>query len=599
MLFENLSFLILPNVNASSTQFRCKLIKENGGTIIHTIDEINNNQIVVLIVDSFLNIRKDGIKDIVLFTKEISFDLDIVFNKINEYQLYCFELSRVSRWLSESIVPTDDIGQRIHFKQNMVTVNDADDDDDGTSNGIKQTDLSLLCEPKKEMNNNDKKINFEGELIMDERSSLSKSTIIKRNLEGQKKVGSKNSVELTSILTTPDNTEIIRALEYLVKKHKTEGNNFKSRNYEVAKKVIEKCNFKIVSGKQAERRLPHIGNRIGKLIQRVINTGRLPGEEIETNQEQALIYFQNCHGVGPSTAKKWAMLKMTSFKDVLIKLPEDFITGWPLLFGWKYYEDWSIQISRQETELHFKKIKEYLFKIDEKCHVEIQGSYNRGKESSGDIDLLFYREDCNNIEVIVSILQELIIQLHREGYIKCILQLQPQIYDEFEADLQKVFKTANLKLPGKDNMISKKLVQTFYLGGKLNKSVFNLTTKEREIILQKSSRYKLKNVDSFMSGSAKTDANNYCRRLDFFTCKWSELGAARLQWTGSAEFNRWIRLEAIKKGYRLTQHGLFQGENLVESFDEKRIFKLLDIPYVAYEQREQGLWEKRSDSNDK
>ncbi|KAK5781046.1 hypothetical protein RI543_001434 [Arxiozyma heterogenica] len=72
----------------------------------------------------------------------------------------------------------------------------------------------------------------------------------------------------------------------------------------------------------------------------------------------------------------------------------------------------------------------------------------------------------------------------------------------------------------------------------------------------------------------RTGTTNYCRRLDFFSCRWSELGAARLQWTGSAEFNRWIRLEAIKKGYKLTQHGLFYRGKMIESFDEERIFKL-------------------------
>lgn len=589
MLFEKLSFVILPNINASSTQFRCKLIEENGGAIIHSIDEVNDNQIVVLIVDSFLNTQKDGIKDMVLFIKESSFDLNALSNKINEFQLYCFECSQVSRWLSENIVPINDIQQRLHFKQQTIGVYD----EDKISNDNKQADLNLDYKQNQEDNDNHKKIRFGRACSMDEQLSLNNSTTIGKGPGDQNEVSEEKDVELAPIKDIQDNIEIIRALGYLAKKYKIEGNNFKSSNYSLAKEIIEKCNFKIISGKQAEKQLPHIGPRIGNLIQRIITTGSLPEEEIEISREQILTYFQNCYEVGPSTAKRWALLRMNSFKDVLIKSPQDFITGWPLLYGWKYYEEWSVPILRRETVIHFNKIRKCLSKIDKRCCVEIQGSYNRGKESSGDIDLLFYRENCDDIRITISILQELIIQLHREAYIKCILQLPSQLYEEFKDDLEQTLKKAVLKLPKKSHMVNKKLVQTFYLGVTLDRSEFKLTTRERETILQKSSCCKLKNVDSFMSGNDKSGIKNYCRRLDFFSCRWSELGAARLQWTGSAEFNRWIRLEAIKKGYRLTQYGLFRSGKMTESFDEKRIFKLLDIPYIDYEKRERSLWEKK------
>ncbi|KAK5960540.1 DNA-directed DNA polymerase IV PWA37_001963 [Arxiozyma heterogenica] len=585
MLFEKLGFVILPNINASSTQFRCKLIEENGGTIVHSMDDVNNNQIVVLIVDSFLNSQKDGINDMVLFVKESSFDLNVLFNKIDEFHLFFFKCSQVGRWLSKHIVPINDIQQRLHFTKEMIEVYNEDE----RSNFNEQVYLNL--DRKQNQENN-------GNCNIDEQLSVDKSITIGSVPGNQDEENDKKDVEKTPRKETQNNSEIIKALEYLAERHKIEGNHFKSSNYSVAKKVIEKCNFKIVSGKQAERQLPHIGPRIGNLIQRIVTTGSLPGEEIEISHQQILTYFQNCHGVGPSMAKRWALLRMNSFKDVLIKLSQDFITEWPLLYGWKYYEEWSMQILRRETAIHFNKIKECLSKIDERCHVEIQGSYNRGMESSGDIDLLFYREDCDDIKIIVSVLQELIIQLHREGYIKCILQLSTQLYDEFKNDFNEIFKKVDLKLPKKCHMVSHKFSRIYYLGVILQRSEFELTIRERETILQKSSSSKLKDVDLFMSGSDRTGTTNYCRRLDFFSCRWSELGAARLQWTGSAEFNRWIRLEAIKKGYKLTQHGLFYRGKMIESFDEERIFKLLDIPYIDYEKRERGLWERKTKRKD-
>lgn len=35
---------------------------------------------------------------------------------------------------------------------------------------------------------------------------------------------------------------------------------------------------------------------------------------------------------------------------------------------------------------------------------------------------------------------------------------------------------------------------------------------------------------------------NYCRRLDFFCCKWDEFGVGRIYYIGFKEYNRWIRI---------------------------------------------------------
>ncbi|CAI4927156.1 CRE_HP_G0020910.mRNA.1.CDS.1 [Saccharomyces cerevisiae] len=58
-------------------------------------------------------------------------------------------------------------------------------------------------------------------------------------------------------------------------------------------------------------------------------------------------------------------------------------------------------------------------------------------------------------------------------------------------------------------------------------------------------------------------------------------------------YNRWIRILAKQKGFKLTQHGLFRNNILLESFNERRIFELLNLKYAELEHRNIG-WEKKN-----
>lgn len=578
MLFKNIKFLILPNLNASSTQFRAKLLENNGGTIIDSLGEIDKNTIV-LIVDSFVNDNEDGITEFSLFEKESIYDLDAVYDNVVEQQLACYRISTVSKWLSSKIVPQDDNKDRIKFANEHKESDIVDVDVMGST---PPENIALTSD--EERTTDDEVSDF----------TVGHDTI----LQSDTKEGStelflgENEKYVSFDGGASDNKLLIDILKTLSKKYKVKGDTFRARGYDLAKSSIEKCNFRITSGEQAQKELANIGPSIGSKIQTILDTGTLPGVEVVSNMEQTLSYFQNCHGVGPFTAKRWAILKMDSFYDILTKMPEEFVSEWPSLYGWEYYEDWSKRILRRESEAHLNKVMQYLHRVDPKCSVEIHGSYNRGKDSSGDIDLLFYKEGCDNMDEISSILQELVIRLYTDGYIRCILQLNPTLYDIYEDNVKDVFKRCNLAFPGKSSIVTSKSIRKYYLGVTLGRSEFKLTSQEEEYVSKGTQINKLRPDDEYMSLSVTKPNANPCRRLDFFTCKWSQLGAGRMQWTGSAEFNRWIRLRATGMGYKLSQHGLFKGEDLVESFDERKIFAVLNVPYIDYAEREQGLWEK-------
>jgi DNA polymerase beta len=58
------------------------------------------------------------------------------------------------------------------------------------------------------------------------------------------------------------------------------------------------------------------------------------------------------------------------------------------MMGFKYYEDLKERIPRKEIDDAKKKISKILKKIDKDCIFEICGSYRRGQETSGDMDVI-------------------------------------------------------------------------------------------------------------------------------------------------------------------------------------------------------------------
>lgn len=73
-------------------------------------------------------------------------------------------------------------------------------------------------------------------------------------------------------------------------------------------------------------------------------------------------------------------------------------------------------------------------------------------------------------------------------------------------------------------------------------------------------------------------------RVDVRLVKQDQWGAALMYFTGSKEHNIAIRKVAIKKGWKLNEYGLFDGDTVVASKEEKDIYDALDLRF--YEPRE-------------
>ena len=80
-------------------------------------------------------------------------------------------------------------------------------------------------------------------------------------------------------------------------------------------------------------------------------------------------------------------------------------------------------------------------------------------------------------------------------------------------------------------------------------------------------------------------------RLDIEFVKKEEWGSSLLYFTGSKEFNVYMRAEARRKGMLLNEHGLFKTKDteldkkIEEAPTEKRIFELIGLKYIPPERR--------------
>jgi DNA polymerase/3'-5' exonuclease PolX len=71
-----------------------------------------------------------------------------------------------------------------------------------------------------------------------------------------------------------------------------------------------------------------------------------------------------------------------------------------------------------------------------------------------------------------------------------------------------------------------------------------------------------------------------CRRIDIRWINYESFGPGLLYFTGSQEFNIWMRNYAIAKGFSLSEYGLKEDKETHEASDEQYIFDLMAITYI-------------------
>jgi len=147
-------------------------------------------------------------------------------------------------------------------------------------------------------------------------------------------------------------------------------------------------------------------SKIRMKVAEVFATGSLASAEVlkADPTKDILELFQGIYGVGPVRAKEFVELGMNSLED-LRKYPE--LLNAKQAIGLTYYEAIQKRIPRTEMVAHESLL---LSSLPPGVVGSLAGSYRRGKESSGDVDLLLRSDDA-------SVLDQVVTRLTATGYL--------------------------------------------------------------------------------------------------------------------------------------------------------------------------------------
>ena len=87
-------------------------------------------------------------------------------------------------------------------------------------------------------------------------------------------------------------------------------------------------------------------------------------------------------------------------------------------------------------------------------------------------------------------------------------------------------------------------------------------------------------------GSAMISTPQGERQVDLRIVDESEYGAALQYFTGSKAHNIKLRSMARERGLKISEYGVFKGEKKIAGYDEKEVYKTLDLPLIPPELRE-------------
>ena len=373
--------------------------------------------------------------------------------------------------------------------------------------------LSVQVQPSPEMNRKGENIN-----ALADDSKLRKDLLRNRDKFSFSKERTNHNEHITSVL------------EILMNNYAMLRDKGRSMAYRFAIVSLQSYPEKITCAEQVQN-LQKVGSKIKKKIAEILETGTL--KRVKAMDEQgrlkSLKEFNKIWGIGATTAEKLYSLGYRSIQDLRANIPS--ILNENQRIGLELYEDFAERIPRQEVS-HISDIvtscaKELL--PDKEITANTCGSYRRGKETAGDVDVLITFDGSEKYQ---GYLTRLVDVLKEKGLIThtLVLSEEPKKHESFTFE-------GVARLPG-----------------------------------------------------------GLHRRLDIKVYPRKYYAWALMHFTGSANFNRSIRLFAKTKGLKLTDEGIFPairkngethcGASLIACYTEEDIFRLFDMPYKPPEQRD-------------
>ncbi|XP_043938911.1 DNA polymerase beta isoform X1 [Protopterus annectens] len=187
--------------------------------------------------------------------------------------------------------------------------------------------------------------------------------------------------------------------------------------YRKAASVIAKYPTKIKSGAEAKK-LDGVGTKIADKIDEFLTTGKLKKlEKIRQDDASTSINFlTRVTGIGPAAARKLFDEGIRTIED--LKKNESKLNHHQKI-GLKYFEEFEQRIPRDELEKMEKIVLKTVKKIDRRYIATVCGSYRRGADSSGDMDILLTHPSytSESSELKKQFLHQVVEELESIGFI--------------------------------------------------------------------------------------------------------------------------------------------------------------------------------------
>jgi DNA polymerase/3'-5' exonuclease PolX len=302
------------------------------------------------------------------------------------------------------------------------------------------------------------------------------------------------------------NDALVAAFGKMQQHYEKLGDEWRQRSYRTAMNVLRSVPFQIASVEDTRRpELRHLGKKTRDKIVEFIESGSI-GRLLSLNLDhktQVLEELQDIWGVGLTTARKWQGFGIRTVHDVRHRLPELGLNS-DQLIGLRYFEEFRQRMPRQEASEIIAVVRTVVHDLfGARLRMEACGSYRRGAETCGDVDVL------------------LTPSRQQEGN------------EEEGRDIGSAREILSRVITGLGNFLTDHLKASKYT-----------RPEERS---RRSATY---------FGVCQLAPHRLHRRLDIKVYPATEWPFALLSFTGSGPFNRSMRLYARRAGFSLSDHDI-------------------------------------------
>jgi NAD-dependent DNA ligase len=212
------------------------------------------------------------------------------------------------------------------------------------------------------------------------------------------------------------NEEFIELMDKLNNIMLKRGEPFRARAYQKAQETIMTYTNDIFTPNQLKD-LPGVGVTILDKLNEFTQTGTL--QIIENEKTNPINIFTDIYGVGP---KKAAELVDAGIKTIAQLRENQQLLNDIQKIGLIHYEDILEKIPRNEIE-EYKTVFESTFSKSSDDKIEIVGSYRRGSQSSGDIDVIITSTNPKIFSIFINelIKNKIILHVLSKGPTKCLV----------------------------------------------------------------------------------------------------------------------------------------------------------------------------------